>query len=63
MDSNTFWMILGTSKILTKSGSADLLTITNMLQRIQENMETSWQKYDLCQYGTQEIRKIENCVS
>ena len=29
-------MILGTSKILSKSGPVDLLTITNMLQKIQE---------------------------
>ena len=36
--SNTFWMISGTSKILSKSGPVALLIITRMLQKIQEEL-------------------------
>ena len=49
---NTFKIILGTSGIWSKSGPVALLMITNMLQNIQENMETSWKKHYLCEYGT-----------
>ena len=39
--SNTFWMILGTSKMLSKYGPVDLPIITEILQKIQESMGTS----------------------
>ena len=43
MDSNTFWMISGTTKIFTKSGPVDPVFRTNMLQRIQEKRWTHLQ--------------------
>ena len=46
-------MILGTSKIWSKYGPVDLLTITKMLQNIQEKYGTVLDKYYLCQSGTQ----------
>ena len=46
-------MIFGTSKIWSKSGPMYLLTITNMLQKIQENYGITLGKYYWCQYGTQ----------
>ena len=58
---NTFWMILGTSKFLSKSGPADLLIITKRLQRIQENYGIILDKYYFCQYGTQ--NKLKVCMS
>ena len=36
---DTFWMIPGTPKVLSKSGPGDLQVITKMLQKIQEK---SW---------------------
>ena len=50
--SNTFWMILGTSKFRSKSGPADLPIITKILQRIQKHMGTSWNIF-LCKPGNQ----------
>ena len=41
MDSNTFWIMFGTSNLFTKSGLFHRVFITKMLQRIQENMESS----------------------
>ena len=38
-------MIPGTSKILSKSGPGDLLTITKMLQKIQEKYGIILKKY------------------
>ena len=37
MDSNTFWMISGTSKMFCKSGPVDPVFLTNMLQKLQTN--------------------------
>ena len=51
-------MILGTSNILSKSGPVALLIITKMAQTIQEKYGNILGKYDLCQYGTQEIWQI-----
>ena len=53
-------MISGTSNIWLKSGPGDLLTITKMLQKIQENYGIILETYYLCQSGTQKIRKILN---
>ena len=50
-------MISGTSNILLKSGPGDLLTITKMLQKIQEKYGIILEKYYLCQYGTHKILK------
>ena len=53
-------MILGTSIFLSKSGPADLLTITKMLQTIQEKYGNILEKYYLCKYETQQILKCSN---
>ena len=46
-------MISGTSEIWSKSGPVALLTITKMVQRIQEKYRIVLETYYLCQYGTQ----------
>ena len=38
MDSNTFWMISGTTNIFTKSGPVDPVFITKMLHTIKEEL-------------------------
>ena len=45
-------MILGTSKILSKSGPTTLPIITKMFQKIQEKYGIILEEYHLCQYGT-----------
>ena len=63
-NSNTFMMISGTSKVLSKSGPVDLLKITKMLHKTQENYGTILGKYCFCRYGTHKIsNKIEICMS
>ena len=52
-------MILGTSKTWSKSGPADLLTITRIAQRIQEKYGIILEPYYLCQYGTQKSKIFE----
>ena len=55
---NTFGVIWGTSKIWSKSGPVDLLSITKMLQKIREQL---WEHpgniyiYMFCQFGTHKI--------
>ena len=51
-------MIPGTSETLSKSGPGDLLTITKMLQRIQENYGIILATYYLCQYGAQKNKNV-----
>ena len=51
-------MILGTSKILSKSGPVDLLIITKMRQRIQEKYGIILGKYYVCQSGTHMFLKM-----
>ena len=48
-------MFLGTSEILLKYGPVDLLVITKMLQKIQENYGIVLDNYYLCEYGTQNV--------
>ena len=50
---NTFQMLLGTLKIVSKSGPVEFLIITNMVQNIQEQLWNHPGKYYLCKYGTQ----------
>ena len=50
-------MILGTSKVLSKSGPVDLLTITKMLKKMQEKIWNHPGKYYLCKSWTHEISK------
>ena len=50
-------MILGTSNIWSKFGPVALLTITKILQRIQENMESSWKNIIYVNPGLTKIRK------
>ena len=50
-------MISGTSKICSKFGPVDLLSITKRLQRIQDKLWNHPGKYDICQSGTQQISK------
>ena len=47
-------MISGTANIWSKSGPVNLLTITKMLQKIQEKYGVILEKYYLCQYWTQQ---------
>ena len=56
-------MVSGTSKKWSKSGPVALLIITKMLQTIQENYGIILEKYYLCQYGTQKLKKLEKCMS
>ena len=42
MDCNTFWMVSGTSKLLSKYGPVDLLSIAKMLQKIMKMRDDSW---------------------
>mgnify|MGYP000545237356 CR=1 FL=1 len=57
-------MISGTQKIWSKSGPVDLITITKMLQNIQENYGIILEKYYVCQSGTSHISKIfDICMS
>ena len=42
IDSNTFWMISGTSKFLSKSGPVDQLITTKLLQTIQKMWKHPW---------------------
>ena len=58
IDPNTFWMILGTSKIVSEYGPGDLLIITKMLQKIQEKIWNHPGKYYLCQSGTHKFPKM-----
>ena len=51
-------MILGTSKMLSKSGPAALRSITKMFQNIQENYGIILEKYYLCQDGTQQFENV-----
>ena len=53
-------MILGTSKIWSKSGPVDLLIITNMLQKIQENMGNSWKHIIFVNMGLKKYLRFEN---
>ncbi len=46
-------MTLGISEMLSKSGPVDLLTITKILQTIQENMGTSWKHIIFVNMGTE----------
>ena len=48
-------MISGTSTFLSKSGPVNLLTITKMLQTIQEHMETSWTNIIVVNLGLTKI--------
>ena len=48
-------MIPGTSKMLSKYGPGDLLTITKMAQKIQENYGIILETYYVCQSGTHKI--------
>ena len=52
-------MISGTSKIWSKSGPVDLLTITKMLQRIQEKYGIILEQYYICQSGTKKSKSFE----
>ena len=45
IDSNTFWVDSGTSKILSKSGPATLPIIIILLQKIQEKYWNILRKY------------------
>ena len=51
-------MISGTSKMLSKPGPGDLLTITKMLQNIQENMEASWKILFLLIWDSQNFENV-----
>ena len=51
-------MISGTYDFLSKSGPVDLLIITKLLQRNKKVDGTILEKYDLCQYGTQQNQKF-----
>ena len=55
-------MISGTSKIWLKSGPVDFLTITKMLQKIEEQLWNHPGKYYLCQYGTHVLKMFEKSV-
>ena len=44
-------MIWGTSKMLSASGPVDLLTITKMLQQMQNNMGASWKHIIIVNLG------------
>ena len=52
-------MIPGTSKILSKSGPVDLLTITKMLQTIQENYGIILGTSYFVNFGTQKTKTFE----
>ena len=39
---NTFWIIFGTFQNVTKYGPSDFVFITEILQQLQENMETCY---------------------
>ena len=41
MDSNTCWMIFGTSDISTKAGPFHVFLYVENAQKIQENMDTA----------------------
>ena len=57
-------MILEISKIWSKSGPVDLLTITKMQRKIRETYGIILDKYYLCQSGTQAISIFfEKCMS
>ena len=43
---------------LSKSGPVDLLTITKIAKKIQENYGIILETYYLCQYGTQQIENF-----
>ena len=51
MDSNTFWMISGTSNMFTKSGPVDPVFITKMLHEIKEKYRIML-KPIICSYLT-----------
>ena len=55
-------MILGTSKIWSKSGPVDLLTITKLAQKIQENMEPYWKHIIFANLVLKKIKKIRKVV-
>ena len=50
-------MILGTSKMLSRYRPVDLLTITKILQKIQEIVGTSLENTMFSEYGNQNVRK------
>ena len=53
-------MIWGTSNIWSKSGPVALLTITKMLHKIQENMESSWKKIIYVNQGLKKSNTFKN---
>ena len=55
-------MISATSKIWSKPGPVDLLTITKMAQKMEEKYGIILAKYDLCQCETQEIENLRGNV-
>ena len=52
----------GTSKIWLKSGPGDLLIITKMLHKIQENMESSWENIIYVNLGLKQIEHFRENV-
>ena len=50
--SNTFWIIFGTSKNVTKSRPPRPLFITRILQNIQENMDTFYTNISFVNLGS-----------
>ena len=56
-------MISGTSKILSISGPVDLLTITRMLQQIQETSGNILDTFYFCKSGNNKLKLIEKCKS
>ena len=62
IDSSTFWMILGTSKILSKSGPVALPIIIKLLEKYKKILEHPWNIWILEIWESENLKIFESSV-